>query len=323
MTTVLITGGGGFIALNIAEALLACDRKVVLFGTSIPPEPFLHRLGVSKDLHCETGDVTNGAAVSEALTRHGVNQVVHGAVITAALEREAREAVRIAEVNLIGTIKVLEASIAAGIQRVICLGSGSVYGAQVKTEGLLNEDKDLAVPDSMYGITKLAAERMAMRYRATRGLDVVVARLGVVLGPWEHNTRSRDTLSIPYVLLELARNGQEARIMRHVPNDWIYAADAATAIVTMLDAKKLNYGVYHVSAGMQWDIGDWCRAVQAHFPAFTWRLVDNPEEANVGRLSPVPRPPFSIDRITSELGWRPNYLGTDALLHMLKWYDQK
>lgn len=321
--TVLITGGGGFVGLNVAEALLARNRTVVLFGVSMPPDAMLRRLGGSGRLHCEIGDVRDAAALADVFARHGIGEVVHGAAITAALEREAREAARIVEVNLIGTINVLEASIAAGVRRVVHLSSGSVHGAQVKADGSLDEKMDPAVPDSIYGITKLAAERMALRYRETRGLDVVVARLGVVFGPWEYDTGLRDTLSIPHVLLELARKGREARIMRRIPNDWVHASDVATAITALLDTAKLDTGLYHVSAGMQWDVAEWCQALQDRYPAFSWRLVDDPAQANVGRLSPVPRPPFSIERITTELGWHPRHMGTAALVDLLEWHGHQ
>lgn len=318
--TVLVTGGGGFVGLNLAQALLAQGRGVVLFGVSMPPQPLLDRLTNREKLRLEHGDVCDRACVVDALERHAVTHIVHGAAITAALERETREAARIVEVNLIGAINVFEAGLAAGVRRIVHLGSGSVYGSQVRADGFLDEESDIAVPDSIYGITKLAAERVALRYRATRGLDVAVARLGVVFGPWEYDTGLRDTLSIPHVLLRLAQNGEEARILNRIPDDWVHAADVARALVALIDAPELAFGVYHVSAGRRWDVADWCQALGQRFPAFSWRFVTEAQDANVGKLSPVPRPPFAIARIMSELGWKPAHVGTPALDALLEWH---
>lgn len=318
--TVLITGGGGFIGLNLAEVLTVSGRRVVLFDMTLPPEHLYRCLSRPDLIALETGDVRDMHAISATIAHHGVTDLVHGAAITASLDREAREASRIFEVNLLGVVAVLEAAIVAGLRRVILLGSGSVYGQQVKSEGYLDEEEDVAIPDSLYGISKLAAERVALRYRAMRSLDVSVARLGVAFGPWEYDTGLRDTLSIPHALLSLAQTGQEARILSRIPDDWVHGGDVASGIVAMLDASNLQHGLYHLSAGRRWDVAEWCCGLNQHFPNFTWRIVDSFETANVGQLSPVPRPPFSTKRITSELGWQPQFIGADALQDLLAWH---
>ncbi|WP_186193105.1 NAD-dependent epimerase/dehydratase family protein, partial [Burkholderia gladioli] len=85
-----------------------------------------------------------------------------------------------------------------------------------------------------------AAESAAVRFRQSHGLDVAVARLGVVFGPWEHDTEVRDTLSLPFLLNRMAQAGETARLGRGTPDDWIHAGEAAEAVTRLLEATSLR-----------------------------------------------------------------------------------
>ncbi|WP_414475494.1 NAD-dependent epimerase/dehydratase family protein [Microvirga sp. M2] len=318
--TVLITGGAGFLGLNIAEQLLTAGASVVSYGLQAPPAWAMDRLGALPGrMAVKIGDVRDRDALVETMREHRVRRVVHGAAITAALGREAQQASLIAAVNFGGTIGVLEAALQCGAERVVQLGSGSVYGASVKQEGSLDEDADVPVPDSLYGITKYAAERAALRYRATRGLDVVVARLGVVFGRWEYDTSVRDTLSIPLVLMQLAEAGGHAAFGRTLPADWVYACDVADAVIRLLNAPSVPQPLYHVGSGQRWSAITWCERLRHIYPFFSYEVVDRPDEANVGRQAPVPRPPFSIKRLQADLGYEVRYREAEAFADYLAW----
>ena len=319
---VLITGGAGFVGLNIAEHLLRQGHTVVSYGMEAPPALAMAALqSLPGQLSVQIGDVRDGAELLAALQEHQVDCIVHGAAVTAALPREAQQAPLIAAVNFGGTIEVLEAALRQGVRRVVQLGSGSVFGATVKAGGSLDEDADVPVPDSLYGITKYAAERAALRYRATRGLDVVVARLGVVFGRWEYDTKLRDTLSIPLHLAQLAEAGQCARFCDALPDDWVYATDVASAIVALLQAPKLPHGLYHVGTGRRWSVERWCERLRQAYPDFSYQVVRDPAEANVGTLAPVPRPPFAISRMQADLGYRVEFGEEHAFADYHAWRE--
>src|SRR5690606_20984117 len=180
--------------------------------------------------------------------------------------REAQEAHTIVAVNLGGTIQVLEAAQQHGIRRVIQLGTGAIFGSSVKQGGALDEDLDIPVPDSLYGITKYAAERTGLRYRETRGVDLVVARLGTCFGRWEYDTGLRDTLSIPLHLTRLAEEGGRAVFCRELPNDWVYAGDVADAVTRLLEAPSLSRPLFNLSSGQVWSAVDWCERLAAVYP---------------------------------------------------------
>jgi nucleoside-diphosphate-sugar epimerase len=319
--SVMLTGGAGFVGLNMAEQLLAAGEHVVTYGLEAPPEQFLTELtGCPGRLSVEIGDVRDRDALLRAMREHEVGRLVHGAAVTAGPQRELVAADEIAAVNLGGTIEVLEAAVAHGIARVVHLSSGSVYGATADTPGSLDEIVDSPVPDSLYGITKYAAERTALRYRSTRGLDLVVARLGVVFGRWEYATGKRDTLSIPLQLMRMAEKNEPVKIPDDLPDDWVYATDVAAAVVGLLTCQAFDGTVFHVASGRRWSIIDWCARLRDTFPNFTYEFVRDKSMANVGRETPNRRSPFSIERLRNQLGYEPRFMAPEAMADYLIWW---
>lgn len=318
--TVMITGGAGFVGLNIAERLVSEGQHVVSYGLEAPPDTFMDALrGKPGQLEVVIGDVRNRAKLLDAMAQHHVRKLVHGAAVTAGLAREAREPQMIISVNLGGTIEVLEAALQHGIQRVVQLGSGAIFGSSVKQNGVLDEDLDIPIPDSLYGITKYAAERTGLRYRETRGLDLVVARLGTCFGRWEYETGVRDTLSIPLHLTRLAEEGGHAVFCRELPNDWVYACDVADAVVRLLDVPTLSRPLFHLSSGQRWSAVEWCERLAAVYPGFSFDVTQDRSRANVGVSAPSPRPPFSIEKLKSEIGFIPGYTESAAFSDYIGW----
>ncbi|AJG20715.1 NAD-dependent epimerase/dehydratase family protein [Cupriavidus basilensis] len=318
--TVLITGGSGFIGLNVAACLLSRGDTVIAFGPEPPPAPAFEQLSeLAGTFLFKSGDVRDRGSIVDALRHHDVSRVIHGAAITASLAREHSQAPLIAEVNLIGTLNVLDAACAAGVHRVVHLSSGAVYGMGGHGQTELVEDRDVPEPESLYGITKYAAERAALRYRATRSLDVIVARLGVVFGRWEYDTGVRDTMSIPLLLAQLAEARHPARFCADLPDDWLYAGDAADAIVGITDAINLAHSLYHIGTGRRWSPSAWCERLRAVYPGFTYERVARRQDANVGVHAPAARPPFSVERLRQDLGFAPRFHEERAFSDYLQW----
>lgn len=318
--TTLITGGAGFVGLNIAEQLLSAGETVVVYGLQAPPEMAIRAFeALPGQLSVQVGDVRDRALLLKTMREHGILNVIHGAAITAGMDREVTQTPLIAAVNLGGTIELLEAALEHGVRRVVQLGSGSVFGSSVKQDGMLDEEMDVPVPDSIYGITKYAAERTALRYRTTRNLDVVVARLGVVFGRWEYDTSVRDTFSIPLALSRLAESGGHAAFCEHLPSDWVYAADVASAVLCLLRVPSLPRPLYHIATGKCWSVRSWCDQLRAVHPSFTYEVVSDVSKANVGRQIPVPRPPFSIRNLQNDLGYQIRFDEAHAFFDYLAW----
>ena len=316
----MITGGAGFVGINIAAALLQRGERVVVFDrSSVPDVARSHLETLPGQLVGLTGDVRDRQQLIGAMRDHGVGKLVHGAAITAGLERETREPATIVSVNTIGTIEVLEAALACSVSRVVQLGTGSVYGRSPAGKSSIDEE-DLPRPESLYGISKYAAESIARRYRTTRNLDIAVGRLGVVFGRWEYDTGVRDTLSAPLQLLKAAKAGGVARFKPDLPDDWVYATDIATAVTAMLDAPRLADEVYHLATGHRWSVTAWCRRLQSVFPSFGFEETDDLSRVTIGAAAPAARAPFSVARIKAATGFEARYDEAAAFEDYLQWH---
>ena len=116
--SILVTGGAGFMGLAAVEQLLARGERVVVLDLHALPA---HAAGVfgtlPGSLTALQGDVTAPGAVADVISQHGIRRMIHAAAITAAAERDAREPARIANVNLVGTLRALEAARDAKLDR--------------------------------------------------------------------------------------------------------------------------------------------------------------------------------------------------------------
>jgi len=319
---VLVTGGTGFVGLNIVEALLARgDEVVVASDTELPPYAcaVLERLpGKLKDVRA---DVADAREVDSLFAEHRPVMVVHAAVITAGEAREFTAFDRIVDVNVKGTAHVLAAAVAQGVRRLVYTSSGSAFGRALIEGGTVTEDTP-AQPDNLYSITKHASERVCARFRELRGLDVVCARLGSVFGPWERNTGMRDSLSLPFQVFRHALTGNEVILPRvEARRDWVYSRDVASGIMGLLDAGTLRHQLYNLSSGIDWtNYGmRWCEALRHAMPQLRARVAGEGESANVSFLGHRDRAMMSIERLSTETGFRPRAAREDVFAEFVAW----
>jgi len=307
---IVVTGGAGFVGLNVVEQLVARGDAVLVFDVAAP------RL----DVPYELGDVADAGVVERLFAKHRPQALVHMAAITADAERDARDPRRIAEVNLIGTLNVLESARRHGVRRTVHASTGALYGAAgVGVREPLDEERDRPLPETMYGITKYAAERACLRLAALWELDVRVGRLAIAYGRWEHATDARQVLSAPTQIARLARAGREAVFPALGPTDYIYAPDVARALIALLDAQSPRHRLYHLGTGVAWALPQWCEHIAKHFPQFQWRESSSAEECNVRSLSRVMRTRFSNRRLVEDLGWQPRYDLASSAADFVSW----
>jgi nucleoside-diphosphate-sugar epimerase len=320
----LITGGSGFVGLSIAERLIAEGESVVLFDLAAPIASMLSRLALA-GATLITGDVRDGSDIDRALAANNIDRVIHAAAMTPNTQRERDEPRRIVEVNIVGTVNLLERLAARpAVKRVVVLSSVAVYGfSQPSASGLFEEDLSPPAPASLYGITKLAAEQAAMRIGQLRGLDVRIARLGPVYGTWENPTAARDILSPHHQILSMALQNREVLLPRPMAADWIYSRDAAEGIARLCNAASLHHAIYHVSGGTLTDLAQWCGIVSELVPGFRWKLVDSDQQGNVVYSLPKDRAPLDIARLSGDTGFRPSRTLEAAAREYLDWVQAR
>jgi nucleoside-diphosphate-sugar epimerase len=317
--TVLITGGTGFIGINLSEVLTEIGIDVVLFARTLLPEEAKEFLDRRKgNYHFVNSDVLNGNDLDHAIKKYGVTSIVHAAVITPDLNRERNESKTIMQVNLMGTVEILEAAKRNNIEKLIYLSSGSVYGEAAFDDQWLSEEKTYPRPTTLYAISKFAGESTVLRYKELFDMDFIVARVGTVFGPWECFTGVRDTLSPLFLTTRLAVLGKEAVLSNQFSKDWVYSKDIAQALASLLVSNNLKHNVYHLSSGVIWSVLDWCEKLANEFPEFNYKLAKTNEKANVPYLGGN-RSPLAIERMKEDAGYIPQYGLEESFTDYMKW----
>ena len=316
----LLTGGCGFVGLNVAEQLLARGETVTIADQLALPEPA--RIDFARlpgRLEVVRLDVADAAAVDALLARVRPNLVIHMAAITAGAERDAREPRRIASVNFLGTLNLLEAARAASVQRFVYASTGALFGVAGNVAHRLDEELDRPVPGTIYGITKYASERTCLRLRDLWQMDIRVGRLAEAYGRWEHESGRRDRMSLPWQMTRLALTGAEAVLPKAPARDYIYAIDLARALLALADADTPSHALYHLGVESPFDSPAWCERLTRRFPTFRFRESDNASEWTVAPLAPGVRSAFKAERLRSDLGFVSRYPIDAAMDDYLDW----
>ena len=299
--TTLVTGASGFVGAALVDALvrrgervIGVDRAAAPDGQGRPPSAF------------RAIDLRQSGGLDPILAGEPVDRLVIGAAMTADAARERSDPAAIVAVNVGAVADAVRAAAAAGVARVLYLGSAAVYGDSGRGADTLVEDVTPLRPRSLYGITKQAGEATALRLSDTFGIDLVAARLGTCFGPFERDTGARDTLSAPYQILRLAEAGNPVRLPRPGRRDWLYVRDTVAGIMALLDAPVLPHRVYNVAAGFEWTLAEFCERLAARRPGFDWALSD-PADATVNLFDDYDRVPMSNTRILADTAFRPRF----------------
>ncbi|WP_128935473.1 NAD-dependent epimerase/dehydratase family protein [Bradyrhizobium zhanjiangense] len=316
----LITGGAGFIGLALAERLLAAGQRVVLFDLPAASTELLARPELAGAVYVN-GDVTVQSDLDAALAAAPIDRVVHAAAVTPNEQRERKDARRIVDINIGGTVNLMERAIAhGGIRRIVVVSSVAVYGFSAPApSGCFEEEISHPAPAALYGISKLAAEQAAIRIAHLHGCDTRIVRLGPVYGPWEWPTEVRDALSPHHQVLQALKSGREVVLPRAMRADWIYSRDAAAGIAAVAMDAAPRHAIYHVGGGCLSDLQDWCRALASRFPDFRWRYGASGETSNIVYNLPADRAPLSTARLARDTGFSPAFPVNEAAADYLSW----
>ncbi len=167
---VLITGGGGFIGTSIAKNLVAKGLEVRLFDVDFSR-------GNYPEVEKVTGSVLNVGALYNAA--RGCNYVVHLAAMLG-VRRTEEKRIECLNINILGTINVLEACLKEKVEKILFSSSSEIYG---EVSGPPVEEDSQKHPVSVYAITKLAGEEYLKAYQVRYGLKYSIVRFFNVYGP--------------------------------------------------------------------------------------------------------------------------------------------
>lgn len=172
---VVITGGGGFLGVRLAEELLARGHRVRILSRKRPESKYFVALGVEH----VAADILEPASLARAFA--GIDVVFHCAGL---VSYDPKKAELMYQTNVVGTRNVGEAALAAGVKRLVQTSSIAAIGVNYDPRATMNEAMAFnAEPLGMaYFTTKYAAEQELHKLRA-RGLDYVIVNPGSILGP--------------------------------------------------------------------------------------------------------------------------------------------
>jgi len=313
--TFLITGGAGFLGINLARMLLARGDKVISFD--LAPFDYADCKDRVQDVR---GDIRNLQQLDAAMG--GVDIVIHTA---AALPLYSAQDIYTTDVD--GTRAVMQAAKQNKVERAIHISSTAVYGIP-DHHPLLEVDKMVGV--GPYGEAKVKAEEVVLEFRA-QGLCVPVLRPKSFIGP--------ERLGVFAMLYEWAFEGKNFPVLGSGNNPYQYLAvedlcDAIYACAT-LPCETVN-DTFNVGAKVFGTPKSDFQAV-LDFAGHGKKIVPIPEAPAIlalKGLSAVGLSPLypwiyetvgkesfvSIDKATKSIGFSPKYSNKDALIRNYQWY---
>jgi len=244
MTSILVTGAAGFIGSTLAEALLDRGDQVVGLDNFHPfYDPRIKRRNLeslldSDGFEFQEGDLRNPDDLKRLFAGQRIDAVVHLAAM-AGVRPSIADPLLYADVNLTGTMRLLEAMREAGVRRLAFGSSSSVYGGSRETP--FREDQSADRPVSPYAATKRAGELLCHGYHHLFGFDVSCLRFFTVYGP-----RQRPEMAI-HKFTRMISRGQALPFFGDGSSsrDYTYVTDIVDGVIRSLDRLE-GFEVYNL-----------------------------------------------------------------------------
>jgi UDP-glucose 4-epimerase len=306
----LVTGGAGFIGSHLVAALVELGCRVVVFDDLSAGS--VENLGCCGPIEFIEGSIVEVGAINAAM--RGCRYVFHLAAI-GSVPRSLEEPRRYHEVNVGGTLNVLEAARGAGVERVIFAASSSAYGGNA-----VPWREEMAVlPRSPYAATKVAGECLMRAYSASFGLDTGCLRYFNIFGP-----RQNPNSAYAAVIAAFARaiggggkpiiygDGAQARDFTHVDN---------AVHANLLAARRrepLAGEVFNVGCGASVSVNELAQRV-----ARTMTGGDAALEYRAGRRGDLAHSVADLTKSGAELSYAPIVSFEKGLEQTLTWYGRQ
>ena len=289
---VLVTGGTGFIGSFVVRSLLEIGEMPVVLDIGEIGDPLRDFIG--KFVHVK-GGVTDFDLLVRTIDSYRINRVIHlAAFLQFGCERDPQKAV---EVNVQGTLKVLEASRSTKIKKIVFASSVAVYGAQT---GLITEESPISPDLTLYGATKILGESLLERYHRIYSIPFIALRYGGVYGPGEVRSSGMAEVTKKIESTILGKDVIIEDVGAEDRRNFTFVKDAAQATVKALFTEKNIHKVFNITGGEDNYItsNEFHRIIKKLFPS-AGEAIFKGKGPDQGKLD--------ISLARTELGYCPEY----------------
>jgi UDP-glucose 4-epimerase len=240
-TRAIVTGGAGFIGSHVVDALLADGYEVTVVDDLSSGD----RARVADEAELVELDIVDGEALDGLIRRAAPRAIFHLAA-QASVVASVEDPVRDCEVNVRGTLNVLQSAGRVGAPVVFTSTGGALYGDDVP---MPTPETQPPAPLSPYGASKLAAEAYVKTWSLSSGIAHATCRLGNVYGPRQNPHGEAGVVAI---FSNHLHEGTAPKLYGHgePTRDYIYVADVVRALL----AAAGHAGTYNVATGVETDV---------------------------------------------------------------------
>ena len=316
-TTILITGGAGFIGTNLCEYFLSKGYFVVCFDNFATG----HKHNIAEFLELENfklieGDVRDLEQCKNAVI--GVDYVLHQAAL-GSVPRSINDPITSNEVNVSGFLNMLVASRDAGVKRFVYAASSSTYG---DSEALPKVEDTIGKPLSPYAITKYVNELYAEIFSNTYGFETIGLRYFNVFGR-RQDPNGAYAAVIPKFVMQLMKH--ESPIINGDGNfsrDFTYIDN----VIQMNELAMLTQNpeavntVYNTAFGDRTTLNDMVSYLKEYLSEYDSAIATIDVVHGPNRAGDIPHSLASIDKAKRLLNYTPNYSFQSGLKEAVKWY---
>ena len=308
---ILVTGGAGFIGSNHVRYLLEqADDRVVNFDLLTYAGNLENLAGLEDHPRYRfvKGDIRDAELVGKLLDEESIEAVVHFAA-ESHVDRSLDAPGTFLDTNTCGTQVLLQCALRHQLDRFVMVSTDEVYGSLAPDAPGFTETSPLE-PNSPYAASKAAADLICRAYHHTFGLDVRITRCSNNYGPYQFPEKLIPLMianALEDKALPIYGDGLNVR-------DWLHVADHCRAVDLVMRRGRAGE-VYNVGGGNEWANLDLVKILLERLgkpESLITFVKDRPGHDR--------RYAIVADKLTSALGWQPQFSFPDGLAATVQWY---
>ena len=307
MANYLVTGGAGFIGSHTVDALLAQGHRVRVID-DLSTGSAANLAAVRSRIELVEADIRNRQAAAQAM--RGIEFVIHAAAWRS-VPKSMADPYGYTDVNVLGTVSLLEEAAKAKVKRFVCVSSSSVYGET--TTMPLREDQP-ANPISPYAASKLADELFCGLFSRSFGLETVAVRYFNVFGP-RQSLENEYAVVIPKFIVCLLRkesppvygDGKQSR-------DFTYVDNVVEGTIQASQTSGVSGEVFNIALGEEHSVLDLLAQINAILGLSVPPAFKPPRPGDVLRTLADP------SKAKRRLGWEGRVKFAEGLRRTVEWF---